>query len=174
METLSALLVHCEGNNRSSVVSLTKDQWCRALSFPLLLAWTSCWTNRRDSDDLRRQNAKRRNCNGTRVTFCQAQFPTMNSEPVEPTALIWPAPSIHLNLSFLLTWTMPGPATWLMMMDLYLSVQRIITVNVVPHDHVMIWKRFRITGPLWRETTVTRGFTTEITSYAKFRCFHRS
>ena len=79
---------------------------------------------------------------GHRWLLFTPQFPTMNSEPVDPAALIRPAPSIHLNLSYLLTWTILGPATWLMMMDLYLSVQRIITANVVPHDHVMIWKRF--------------------------------
>ena len=34
---------HCHGARRW--ISLMKGQWYRALMFPLMLAWTSCWTN---------------------------------------------------------------------------------------------------------------------------------
>ena len=34
-----------------------KDQWHRALVFPLICAWTNGWANNRDADDLRRHRA---------------------------------------------------------------------------------------------------------------------
>ena len=38
-------------------IPLTKSQWCSTLIFPLMLAWTSCWTNSRVTSDLRDHDA---------------------------------------------------------------------------------------------------------------------
>ena len=59
METLSALLAHCEGNplHRSPGDSPHKGQWGGALMFSLNCAWTKVWTNNRDVGDLRRHLA---------------------------------------------------------------------------------------------------------------------
>ena len=46
METLSALLALSEGT--PSVDSFTKGQWYGAWMFPLVSAWTNCWTNGRE------------------------------------------------------------------------------------------------------------------------------
>ena len=51
METFSALLVLCKGN-QSPVDSLTKAS-DRALMFSLICAWTNSWANKQDAGDLR-------------------------------------------------------------------------------------------------------------------------
>ena len=51
METFSALLALCAGN--SPVNSPHKGQWCGALMFSLIYAWTHGWVNNQDTDDLR-------------------------------------------------------------------------------------------------------------------------
>ena len=45
------------GIHRSPVDSPHKGQWCRALMFSLIYAWTDGWTNNRDTGDLRRHRA---------------------------------------------------------------------------------------------------------------------
>ena len=42
------------GIHRSSVNSPHESQWCRALIFCLMCAWTNGWTNNRDAGDVRR------------------------------------------------------------------------------------------------------------------------
>ena len=42
------------GNHRSPVNSPHKDQWRRALMFPLIFAWIIGWVNNREAGDLRR------------------------------------------------------------------------------------------------------------------------
>ena len=44
----------CGRIQRPSVNSPHKDQWCEALMFSLIHAWTSGWVNNRDDDDLGR------------------------------------------------------------------------------------------------------------------------
>ena len=44
METFSALLALCKGNH-----SPRKGQWCGALMFSLICAWTHDWANNRDA-----------------------------------------------------------------------------------------------------------------------------
>ena len=46
-ETFSVLLALCAGN------SPNKGQWCRALMFSLICAWTNSWSNNWDASDLR-------------------------------------------------------------------------------------------------------------------------
>ena len=43
--------------HRSSVKSPHKGQWCRALMFSLICAWTNCWGNNQDTGDLRHHHA---------------------------------------------------------------------------------------------------------------------
>ena len=38
-------------------ILLTKDQWCRPLMLPFMLAWTRCWTSCRVDGDLRCHDA---------------------------------------------------------------------------------------------------------------------
>ena len=57
METFSALLALCEGNSLSPVNSPHKGQWCEALIFSLICAWTNSWANNRDAGDLRPHHA---------------------------------------------------------------------------------------------------------------------
>ena len=57
IETFSTLLAFCEGIHRSPVDSPLKDQWCEALMFSLINAWTNDRANNRDADDLRRHRA---------------------------------------------------------------------------------------------------------------------
>ena len=45
------------GIHRRPLNSPHKGQWCRALMFPLICAWTKAWVNNRDADDLRRHHA---------------------------------------------------------------------------------------------------------------------
>ena len=54
METFSVLLALYSGN---SVNSPHKGQWCGALTFSLISAWTNGWVNNRDAGDLRRHRA---------------------------------------------------------------------------------------------------------------------
>ena len=42
-----------KGNHRSPVDSPHKGQWCGALMFSLICAWTNGWANNRDAGDLR-------------------------------------------------------------------------------------------------------------------------
>ena len=53
METFCALLVLCAGIHLSPVTSPHKGQWCRALMFSLICAWTNFWVTTRDAGDLR-------------------------------------------------------------------------------------------------------------------------
>ena len=53
METSSALLALCEGNQLVTSGCHHKSHWCRALMFPLIWAWRNNWANIRDADDLR-------------------------------------------------------------------------------------------------------------------------
>ena len=58
MEAFSALLALCEGNHPLVTGgSPYKGQWCGALMFSLICAWTNDWANNRDAGDLRRQDA---------------------------------------------------------------------------------------------------------------------
>ena len=43
--------------HRSAVDSPHKCQWCGALMFSLIFAWTNGWTNNQDAGDLRRHSA---------------------------------------------------------------------------------------------------------------------
>ena len=45
------------GIHRSPVNSPHKGQWCGALLFPLICAWTNGWINNQDAEDLRRHRA---------------------------------------------------------------------------------------------------------------------
>ena len=45
------------GIHRSLVNSPHKGQWCRALMFSLICAWTNGWINNRDAGNLRRHHA---------------------------------------------------------------------------------------------------------------------
>ena len=47
VETFSALLALCEGNQRSPVDSSHKGQWRGAWMFSLICAWTNGWARRR-------------------------------------------------------------------------------------------------------------------------------
>ena len=46
------------GIHRSPVDSLHKGQWCTALMFSLICAWTNVWANNWDAGDLRRHHAQ--------------------------------------------------------------------------------------------------------------------
>ena len=54
---ISALLLLCEGNHRSSVNSPHKGQWHGALMFSFICAWTNGWSNNLDDGSLRRHRA---------------------------------------------------------------------------------------------------------------------
>ena len=51
---ISALLTLCEVNHRWPVDSPHKKQWCGALVFSLISAWTNDWANNPDAVDLKR------------------------------------------------------------------------------------------------------------------------
>ena len=57
METFSMLLTLCARIRRSPVNSPHKVQWCKALVFSLICAWTTGSVNPRDTGDLRRHRA---------------------------------------------------------------------------------------------------------------------
>ena len=56
-EEFPALLALCEGNHRSSVDSPYKGQWCGALMFSVICAWTDDWVTNRDAGNLSRHRA---------------------------------------------------------------------------------------------------------------------
>ena len=53
MKTFATLLALCAGNSPSTVNSPHKSQWCRALMFALICAWTNGSINNQDTGDLR-------------------------------------------------------------------------------------------------------------------------
>ena len=57
METFSALLALCAGNSPVTREFPHKGQWCGALMFSFICAWTNGWENNRDACDLRRNRA---------------------------------------------------------------------------------------------------------------------
>ena len=57
METFSVLLALCGGIHRSPLNSPHKGQWCEALIFSLIWAWSNGWVNNRDAGELRRHPA---------------------------------------------------------------------------------------------------------------------
>ena len=57
METLSALLVLCEGNPSVFSDSSHKGQRRGAFMYSLICAWTNGWANHRDAGDVRRHSA---------------------------------------------------------------------------------------------------------------------
>ena len=57
METFPVLLALVRGIHRPPVYFPHKCQWCGALVFSLIYAWTDGWANNRDADDLRRFRA---------------------------------------------------------------------------------------------------------------------
>ena len=57
IQTISYYWSFVRGIHRSLVNSPHKDQWCGALMFSLIWAWTSGWVNNRDAGDLRRYRA---------------------------------------------------------------------------------------------------------------------
>ena len=56
METFSHYWPFVRGIHRSPMNSPYKGQWCRALMFSLIWAWTNCSVNNRDAGDLRRHH----------------------------------------------------------------------------------------------------------------------
>ena len=54
---LFTLQVLCAVIHRSPVSSPHKGQWCGALMFPFICAWTNGWINNREAGDLRRHRA---------------------------------------------------------------------------------------------------------------------
>ena len=68
MEAFSALLVLCVEIHRWPVNSPHKGQWCRALMFSLICAWTNVWVTTRHASDLRCH----RTHNDRNITLIQA------------------------------------------------------------------------------------------------------
>ena len=58
MKTFSALLTFCEKKPPVTGGFASQGQWCRALMFSLICAWTNGWANTRDASDFRRHQAQ--------------------------------------------------------------------------------------------------------------------
>ena len=89
METLSVLLVLCEGNPPVTGGSPHRGQWRGALMFSLICAWTNDWANNRDAGDLRR------NCAHYDVTVMFLFMNRPSSQHVKPLSVVSMRPSVR-------------------------------------------------------------------------------
>ena len=67
--------------HRSPVNSPHKGQWCGALVFSVICAWTNGWVNNRDAGDLRLSRSLWRPCNDECENYIHVRFTVKSHTP---------------------------------------------------------------------------------------------